>query len=198
MADKRMEGAGDPGAKRKDGICPRDAPVRRFNVLGLELPIKVTGKATDPFGKIWVLAKDVPDVLAGRKPAEPLAIRANIGECVAMTEVSQMTDAGAAGGHSRISMHIHHVQFDTQSSDGPVTGLSYQQSIRPYKVEDTSLTSPATVGQRTLSLTSTAKFHPGSGIAVGMGLETIEVRQIDGIDAGNNTVSLNKALDHDH
>src|SRR3954454_22146673 len=179
MADKRMEGAGDPGAKRKDGICPRDAPVRRFNVLGLELPIKVTGKATDPFGKIWVLAKDVPDVLAGRKPAEPLAIRANIGECVAVTEVSQMTDAGAAGGRSRISMHIHHVQFDTQSSDGPVTGESFQQSIRPYKVEDPQLTAAAINGERTLRVSSVAKFHPGSWIAVGMGTEKIEIRQID-------------------
>src|SRR3954454_21711463 len=146
MADKRMEGAGDPGAKRKDGICPRDAPVRRFNVLGLELPINVTGKATDPFGKIWVLAKDVPDVLAGRKPAERLAIRSNIGDCVAVTEVSEMTDAGAYGGRSRVSMHIHHVQFDTHSSDGPVTGMSYQQSVRPFKVEDPTLAAAANTG----------------------------------------------------
>src|SRR4051795_2191501 len=197
-ANKPKDGSVDPWANRDDGICPGNATVRRFNVVGLELPINVTGKASDPFGKIWVLAKDVPDVLAGRKPAEPLAIRSNIGDCVAVTEVSQMTDAGAAGGHSRISMHIHHVQFDTQSSDGPVTGESFQQSIRPFKAEDPALTSAATVGQRTLRLASVAKFHPGSWIAVGMGLESIEVRQIDGIDAGNNTVSLNKALDHDH
>ena len=76
--------APDPWANRKDGICPADAPTRTFNVVGIELPDQgdAQGDAT-PTGKIFVLAKDKADVLAGRKPAEPLAIRANIGDCVA-------------------------------------------------------------------------------------------------------------------
>src|SRR4051812_11173134 len=45
-ANKDKEGAVDPWAKRADGICPDTSRVRRYNVVGLELPIKVTGKAT--------------------------------------------------------------------------------------------------------------------------------------------------------
>src|SRR3954468_6873040 len=196
-ADQPKSGPGpDPWAGRKDGLCPAGSPVRRYNLVALELPIKVTSRASDPFGKIFVLARDVPDILAGRKPAEPLAIRANIEDCVALTLVSEMTDAGAAGGFSQISMHIHHVQFDTQASDGPVTGLSYNQAIRPFKAEDTTLTSPATVGQQTLNVTSAAKFHAGAWIAVGQGLDTIEIRKINGIVG--NALQLNKPLDHDH
>ena len=35
-------------------------------------------------------------------------------------------------------MHIHHVQFDVQGSDGVSTGFAYEHSVRPYKVEDPS------------------------------------------------------------
>ena len=55
-------------------------PARRratFNVVAIELPIPVTTTgARRPTGKIFVLAKDKQDVLAGNKPTEPLAIRA--------------------------------------------------------------------------------------------------------------------------
>src|SRR4051812_8509124 len=197
-ADQGKTKAIDPWANRADGICPADSPVRRYNIVGLELPIKVTSKATDPFGKIYVLAKDVPDILAGRKPAQPLAIRSNIGDCVALTLVNEMTDKGSASGFSKVSMHIHHVQFDTQSSDGPITGLSFEQSVRPFKTADPTLTTAATPGQRTLHLSSVAKFDPGAFVAVGQGLESIEIRQIDGIDSASNTLSLDRPLNHDH
>ena len=66
----------DPAAGRPDGICPSGSQARRFNLVSIELPIRVTQKgATDPNGKVFVLAKDADDVLAGRKAPEPLAIR---------------------------------------------------------------------------------------------------------------------------
>src|SRR3954467_6957362 len=95
-------------------------------------------------------------------------------------------------------MHIHHVQFDTELSDGPVTGLSYRLAIRPLVAEDPTLTQPATQGQKFVHVSSAAKFDPGAWIAVGMGLESIEIRQIDGIDTANNTLTLAKPLDRDH
>src|SRR6185503_14728440 len=76
--------------------------------------------------------------------------------------------------------------------------MSYEQSIRPYKIEDSQLTSAANAGQQTLRLARVSDLHPGSWIAVGEGLETFEVRQIDGIDSANLTVSLNKPLSHNH
>ena len=67
---------------------------------------------TDPTGMIYMLAQDKADVYAGSKPAQPLAIRANIGDCVAVTLTSEQTDATQASGFAKVNMHIHHVQFD--------------------------------------------------------------------------------------
>ncbi len=188
-----------PWAGRPDGICPAGAPVRTFNVVGLELPIKVTASGgTDQFGKIYVLAKDVDDVLAGRKPAQPLAIRGNIGDCIAVTLVSRMTDAGAVGGFSKINMHIHHVQFDTQASDGVVSGYSFEQTVRPYKVDDSPLTADTAAGDTTIKLANVGKLHEGIGIAVGMGTADIEIRKIASIDTATKTVTLEKALEKAH
>ncbi len=84
---------------------------------GLRLQLTKAG-AVDPNGKVFVLAKDAADVLAGTKPVEPLAIRANIGDCVAVTLTSMQHDANDFAGFSKANIHIHHVQFDTQASDG--------------------------------------------------------------------------------
>src|SRR5437764_4026089 len=104
----------DPWANRPDGICPQGAPLRHYNVVAIELPIQVTRKgATDPTGMIYVLAHNKADVLAGRKPAEPLAIRANVGDCVAVTLTSELKDADAfrqllQGQHAHPSRAVRH------------------------------------------------------------------------------------------
>ena len=164
QADKPPTGTGpDPWANRSDGLCPADAPVRHFNVVALELPIQVTASGgTDQTGKIFVLAKDVDDVIAGRKPAQPLAIRGNIGDCIAVTFTSRLTDTGAADGFSKVNMHIHHVQFDTQASDGVVSGMSFEQTIRPFKLEDPQLTAAAGADDSVLHLASVAKLRAGA------------------------------------
>ena len=190
-ADQAKSGSGpDPWAGRKDGICPANAPSRNFNVVGVDVAVPVTRTAKDVGGKLFVLAKNKEGVLNGTKPAEPLAIRANIGDCIGVTLTSEMSDAKTFANFSKINMHIHHVQFDTQASDGVISGMSYEQSIRPYKLEDVQLASAAGAGSRTLELRNPdpargerlAKLRPGVWIAIGQGTESIEVRQIESVD----------------
>ena len=78
---------------------------------------------------------------------------------------------GSISNFDKINLHIHHVQFDTQASDGVITGYSYEMSIRPYKAEDPQLVDAANAGDTTLHLASVAKFHLGAYIAVGEGLD---------------------------
>jgi FtsP/CotA-like multicopper oxidase with cupredoxin domain len=188
----------DPFAGRADGLCPTGSQLRRFNVVAITLPIRNTPTAIDPDGMIFVLAKNRDAVLAGTKPAEPLAIRTNIGECDAVTLTSELRDDQAFTGFSKVNMHIHHVQFDPQASDGVITGLSYEQSVRPYRVEDPTLTAAVAPGDTTLRLSSVAKFQRGVWIGVGLGLEKIEIRQIATIDAASSSVTVTRPLETAH
>jgi FtsP/CotA-like multicopper oxidase with cupredoxin domain len=207
QAKSTPAGVPDPWAGRKDGICPASTPqpARTFNIVGIDVKTPVTKTATDPKGKVFVLAKKKAAVLADPKLVEPLAIRANIGDCVAVTLTSEMSDLNSFSGFSKINMHIHHVQFDTQASDGVISGMSYEQSIRPYKAEDVQLETAVSAGQKTLKLINRdgtrperlQKLRPGVGIAVGQGTDDIEVRIID-TAAADGTITLTQPLSKDH
>ena len=114
-----------------------------------------------------------------------------------------MTDAHAFGGFSKVNLHIHHVQFDTQASDGVISGMSYEQSVRPFEAEDLQLASATSAGATTLDLSNPdparpirmEKIRPGVQIAIGQGTEDIEIRQVATVSG--TTVTLTKALDKD-
>src|SRR5471032_265969 len=197
----------DPYAGRADGLCPAGSPMRHFNVVAITLPIRNTRTKTDPTGMLYTLAQNKDAVYAGTSPAEPLAIRSNIGDCDAVTLTSEETDATQASGFAKVNIHIHHVQFDPQASDGVITGMSYEQSVRPYKAEDPTLTAGALAGDTTLALSSVAKFRhtcaDGSTcdnvwIGIGLGTNAIEVRQIASINLVASTVTLTKPLANAH
>ena len=191
------EASGDliaPFEGRVDGLCLPQAERRNFNLVATEVPIQVTKEKIDPDGNIYVLAEDKEDVLAGRKAPEPIAIRANVGDCIHLTLTSEDTGKD----HPGSSMHVHHVQFDITGSDGVTIGLNYEQTIRPYKNEDPRLTAPASEGSTELRLSDTAKFQPGVWIGVGLGTEDLEIRQIDDIDHAAGTLTLAAPLENDH
>ena len=65
-------------------------------------------------------------MLGGRRNrTEPLVIRSNVGDCVAITFGSELNPAV----QHKVNMHTHFVQFDPQASDGVITGFAYEQSI---------------------------------------------------------------------
>jgi manganese oxidase len=203
--DPNAPGGVDPWANRPDGICPSSAAngvggaqIRHNNIVGITLPIQNTAKGvTDPNGALFVLAQDKDDVYAHRKPSEPLALRANIGDCVFNTLTSELKDGGNEVPFSKVNVHIHHVQFDTQSSDGVISGFSYEQSVRPYKLEDVQLTADAPAGATSLRLSSVAKFQNGVYIGVGEGTNDIEIRKILKVNP-DNTVTLDRPLQKKH
>ncbi|HTE64192.1 MAG TPA: hypothetical protein VK631_27795, partial [Solirubrobacteraceae bacterium] len=188
----------NPWAQREDGLCPANAPLRKFNLTTIQTPIQVSDEGTDPTGKIFVLNKDKAAVKAGDKPAEPLALRANIGDCIALTLVTELEPEGPGAPRPQANMHIHHVQFDPQGSDGASAGMVYDQSIRPYKLVDPRMTQAAPAGERLLRLDSVAKFQVGVFIGIGLGTEEFEVREITDIDAAARTVTLDTPLSRDH
>jgi hypothetical protein len=97
------------------------------------------------------------------------------------------------------NIHIHHVQFDVQASDGVGTGMQFNQAVRPYRDEDPALSADAAAGSGTLRFaTVPAKFRPGVWIAVGEGTERVEIRQIDMVDPVGGSVTLTKPLDNAH
>ncbi len=108
--------------------------VHRTEMQG-SLIIQRVDPNVDPIGQIFALREDVPAIMEGLKPAEPLVIRASTGDVVDITLTSALRDDGEAKfeneGYSKVGIHTHLVQYDVQSSDGAVAGLNYETSIRP-------------------------------------------------------------------
>ncbi|HSR22446.1 MAG TPA: hypothetical protein VLW53_02765, partial [Candidatus Eisenbacteria bacterium] len=182
---------------RPDGLCPSGAAVRTYNITAITLPIKETSAGdVDPNGQIFVLNEDKSAVLNGTKPAIPLAIRSNVGDCVAITLSSQLVDNSENDNHSKVNMHTHFVQFDPQGSDGVITGLSYEQSIRPFPTENRTLSAAASAGATQIGVSSTSRLRPGISIAVGEGQPDIEVATIASISGSTLTLTAPLASSH--
>ena len=196
----------DPWAGRNDGLCPTGRKLRTFNVVAIGKAIKRTPTVTDPDGKIFVLAHDKASTYADPEKSDPLAIRANQGDCIAVTLTNEIPDASAFDKFSKTSMHIHHVQFDVQGSDGVSAGFAYEHSVRPYKVSDPTLLADVHHGDTVLRLSDVSKFigTDANGkptrpwLAVGEGLESIDIQQVQSVDPVAKTVTLVKGLDKDH
>ena len=156
---------GDTGSStRPDGICPANAPVRTYNISAITVPIQETnggvganGVAIPPEvdnnGEIFVLNEDKSAVLNGTEPPNPLAIRADAGDCVALTLTNELTHTANPAApdvnvFGEANIHVHFVQFDVQGSDGVITGLNFEGAVRP----DTS----GTPGETTLTAAAPA------------------------------------------
>ena len=153
-----------------------------------------------------MLAQDKDRVLADGDKGEPLAIRANQGDCVAITLTNEIPDDKAFDHFSKVSMHIHHVQFDVQGSDGVSAGYAYEHSVRPYQLSSATLTAPAAKGSTTLHLSSTNGLTGTDAngradrkwIAIGEGTDSIDIRQIRSVDTRTGTVTLTSGLGSAH
>jgi FtsP/CotA-like multicopper oxidase with cupredoxin domain len=210
-ADKGSTSSTDTWANRPDGLCPSGRTVRTYNVVAVAKPIRRTPdtparSGIDPDGKVFVLAHDKAALLASPEKGEPLAIRANEGDCVAITLTNEMTDASAFDKFSKVSMHIHHVQFDVQGSDGVSAGFAYEHSVRPYAMSAATLTASARHGATTVKLSSLAGLSglDANGkavtkwIAIGEGTEAIDIKQVKSLNTSTKTVTLMTPLDKDH
>ena len=104
------------------GVCPTGAPVRHFDVVSIDVDITLNGfEDHDPLGQMYVLRDRVAAVRAqeaskkvsigehGNDAIQPLAIRANGGDCVTISFENQ-SNKGDYG------IHIDGVAFSATSS----------------------------------------------------------------------------------
>ena len=136
-------------------------------------------------------------VRADPKLRVPLVLRANAGEdCVDVLLRSELSDIPGEA-LSKVSAHIHFVQFDVQASDGVDTGFNYEQTIRPFHLAGETLVSPAAVGDTAVKLGRGDRFQPGELVGIGMDQgNTFEIRRIAHVDGGKLTLDAPLAEPH--
>jgi FtsP/CotA-like multicopper oxidase with cupredoxin domain len=105
-------------------VCPADAPVKTFNVVAMDRPLKLNPKAPDvievdferkiemtvPEGKIFVLEEETTKV-AGNVMPHPLTLRVNLGDCIKVNLKNKMKA-------SRASFFAPGLAFDPRDSQG--------------------------------------------------------------------------------
>jgi FtsP/CotA-like multicopper oxidase with cupredoxin domain len=203
---------------RPDGLCPAGAPLRTYNITAIQTAINdqtdsgrdASGNPIDPQsdqnGEIFVLNQNIAAIRNGTMPAQPLAIRSDVGDCVAVTLTNDMSSSTAVeptdleNVFREVNIHTHFVQFDPQASDGVITGFAYEQAVRPITggtPGETTLTAAAPAGATQISVASTAGLRPGVSIEVGQSLTDTEIiNQITAING--NTLTLGSPLQNAH
>ncbi|MFP6858270.1 MAG: multicopper oxidase domain-containing protein [Roseibacillus sp.] len=206
-------------ALRPDGLWPDndvvpnpDFQVRQYPITAISTPVRKTPTEFDEEGMVFVLGDEKDEVLAGTRPAQPLVIRSNVGDGtrVILTSEIEGTNPGnnnertnAGEEFSKVNMHIHFVQFDPQASDGVITGMSYEQSVRPYATEGRTLLSGTAIGTTTIEVDHLNRLRPGIWIGIGLGegmageRMVTEIRKIEDL-VGNTMIVLNEPLDLEH
>ena len=189
-----------PGADGPQSLCPAGTSVRRFSMRATELAVPINDRLhlVDPQGAEFVLAENEAAVQSDPSLRGPLAIRANAGEhCVDVTLTNAIPD-NLNHPFSKISAHIHFVQFDVQASDGVDAGFNFEQTVRPFAIEGERTTVAVEGGALRILVGDTGRFSVGA--FVGVGLEesgSFEVRRITAIE-GADTVVFDRALDRAH
>jgi manganese oxidase len=105
--------------------CLKGAPVRNFNITAIQVDMVYNKFGDhDPKAIIYALKEDVEKIRAaiaenpGKpvKEIQPLALRANKGDCVQVTFSNQLSE--------KASIHIEGVGYDVRGSDGTQAGYN--------------------------------------------------------------------------
>ena len=189
-----------PGADGEGSLCPAGTTMRTFSMRATELPVPLNPRLglVDPAGVLFVLAEEEAAVQSDPSRRSPLVIRANAGEhCLDVTVSNAVPDNGNHP-FSKISAHIHFMQFDVQTSDGVDTGFNFEQTVRPFTSEGSPITGAAIPGETSIIVGDADRFSVGAFIGVGMEDGAgFEIRRIDAIDSGG-AILLDRALERPH
>ena len=169
-------GAADPWANRADGICPTGAPDRaRSTSSTIELPDPGhddAAEATRP-ARSSCSPRTRPPCSAGTKPAEPLAIRANDGDCVDDHADQRAVDAEDASDlfskveHAHPPRAVRHAGVRRRRS--PACRSSSRSARTRRRTTRADRRGRAAGDTHAARCRASAKFRPGVGIAVGQG-----------------------------
>ncbi|MBI3593804.1 MAG: hypothetical protein HY200_02490 [Nitrospirae bacterium] len=208
-----------PGEQGKWSLCPEGAGRKQYTIHFIETPIML-GTAlgsqkpvVDPHGTIYVLHEEEAAARSNPELARPLVYRANVYDCVDVILKSEWNDNDTTNFQmSKINIHPHFIQFDNQSSDGVMTGYSYEQSVRPFtmigKKEHKGMPAPmnglltddAKAGASSIKVQmgeGATKFHVGADIMIGMHeVKTVEVRWIKSMEG--DTITFTEPLKYSH
>ena len=189
-----------PGDSGPASLCPTGTRPKKIALQAISVPVTINAgqNLVDPQGALFVLKSQEDAVRAGGGQRVPLAVRANAGEdCVDVLLRSELDLRTAANARSKVSTHIHFVQFDVQGSDGINTGFNYEQTVLPFADAGETVRAAAPAGTTSLVLGATDRFQPGVVVGVGMDQdETFEVRRI--VEVRGSTVVLDQPLAFAH
>lgn len=189
-----------PGANGPWSLCPAGTKLKQFTVHAITLPLRLNARSNlvDPEGQLFVLKEDEDAVRADPSAQVPLAIRANAGkDCVDVLFKSELKDNSENHLFSKVSLHIHFVQFDVQASDGVTNGFNYEQSVRPFALAGETVLTDTLSGAVELRLSSAARFQPGILVGIGMDQDkTFEIRRITAVT--EDTLRFDEPLQYDH
>ena len=121
-----FSGIAPPAASDAGDPCPSNAPERDYEISAIDMPLIFNADAAVQIstGRLFALSSDVDAILSGNKPAVPLAIRANVGECISITLTNQMSDQPA-------SINLDALGLDPQGSLGINVGFNPDQVVQP-------------------------------------------------------------------
>ncbi|MDP6190076.1 MAG: hypothetical protein QF872_04645, partial [Gammaproteobacteria bacterium] len=197
-----------PGENGPWSLCPREsnspAQMKQYNIHAIQTPITLAEAKgdqpaiVDPVGQLYVLHEEEAAIRADNRLKIPLVVRMNVHDCADIVLTNEIPDDHENIYSSKVNMHIHFVQFDTQASDGVITGMSYEQSVRPFtmldegngkgfgKPQNEPLTADVAAGATKVGLRSVEPFHIGTLIGIGMDqVGKLEIRRIIGVE-GNS------------
>ncbi len=205
-----------PGENGLWSLCPANTPRKFFTVHGIALPItlkKATAKTPavmDPLGQLFVLHEEEEQVRKNVDRQWPLVLRVNVGDCADVVYKSEIPDMENNHFTSKTNMHPHFFQFDTQATDGVISGFSYDQSVRPFaamkavehegalpRPMNTVLAQDAAAGAAAIQVADASFYHSNTELGIGMDeVNAFEVRRIKEISG--NTITFTEPLQHDH
>jgi len=209
----------DPAKPGENGVwslCPENAGRKYFNLHFINVPIEISkGEGKEPpivdkLGLIYVLHEEEEAVRKNNDLRYPLVFRASVYDCVDWTLTSEWLDDDFTNFQSsKINLHPHFLQFDNQSTDGVITGMSYEQSVRPFTMLEkkekkglpvpmnTVFTAPAKKGSKSITVKNAAQYHVKTELLVGAdNVQGNEIQRIASISG--TTITFENPLKHDH
>ena len=229
---KRSTEPAQPGENGPWSLCPSSAPRKYYTVNAITLPITLKGATlktsaiVDPDGMIFVLEEEEKAIRADDALKLPLALRANVYDCVDVIFKSKLKDDKRVANSSKVNMHPHFFQFDITASDGVIIGFNYEQSVRPFDLlksddrtethhgmpmpQNTLLQKSAKAGDTSIAVSSTVRhidvngdkfdtpmFHLGTVIGIGLdGVDEFEAKRIKEIKG--DEIIFTEPLTKDH
>ena len=219
-----------PGEQGRWSLCPDNANRKFYNIHFIRLPITLSKKQgkepaiVDKDGLIYVLHEEEAAIRANDDLKYPAVIRANVYDCVDVLLTNEWDDDDYTNFQSsKINIHPHFMQFDNQASDGVMSGLSYEQSARPFTMlgkkgkhglpapMNTVLVEAVKAGASSITVKDAAQYHLNTELLVGADClqpskdtSTAIKRDVSCSEVGRikeikgNTISLYQPLRFDH